>query len=73
MNVITSRRTYATNLNAVAALTKALAPMKLVPADVRWLIAVSPEDGRYVPTVLFDNKHPERTLPLVHAGIMVVG
>lgn len=72
-NVITATRTYATYANAETALLKLLMKLNLTPSQVRWLIAVSPIDGRFVPTVLMDNRRPDLTMTFVHNGVMVIG
>jgi hypothetical protein len=73
MNVVTSERTYASYDNAMKALTKALARFELTPDDprVRYMIAVSPKDGRFVPCVF--QPQPSHMLPMVHLGLMVIG
>jgi hypothetical protein len=70
VNVITADKTYATYDNAVRALDKALSRMNLNRDEVRWLIAVSPNDGRFVPTVLSPSGG---LIQLAHLGVMVIG
>jgi hypothetical protein len=73
MNLITSQRTYASYENAERHLSNILKRMSLTLSDVRYLIAVSPRDQRFVPTVMIDERHPERTMAFAHNGVMVIG
>lgn len=73
MNIVTAQRTYLTPKNAEKQLEKVCKRMGITLDAVRYLIAVSPiEEGRFVPVVMMDDRHPERTLPFAHSGIMVV-
>jgi hypothetical protein len=72
-NIITSTRTYATFDNAVKAIDKACAKFEITRDSLRYFVAVSPIDGRFVPTVLVDRTNMHMSLPLINCGIMVVG
>jgi hypothetical protein len=66
-NLITSNRTYASYKNAELALNNAVIRTGKDLKDVRYLIAVSPETGRFVPTLVgIEYVH------FAHMGIMVV-
>jgi hypothetical protein len=67
-NVITSQKTYATVANATKALDAACVKLGTTKEKVRWLIALTPDGSRYVPTVV-----GEAHLEFVHVGVMVVG
>jgi hypothetical protein len=64
-NLIRTARTYATVENATKALVKQLGDRPL--ESVRYLIAVSPLDGRYVP-VLVGNEY----IPFAVLGTITV-
>ncbi len=68
MQIITSRKTYATVENAIAALDRALAKFSSTRDEVRWFVGVAEDGKRYVPCVC-----GERYVQLAHHGIMVVG
>lgn len=72
MNIITARRTYGTRGNALGALDRACKKLDIEVESLRYLVAVSPIDGRYVPTVVLDSAKMHLALPLVQLGIMVI-
>lgn len=68
-NLITAQRTYATFENAKKALERTCALLGLTLDQVRWLIAVTPDGKRFVPTVV--GATPQMVL-FAHNGVMVV-
>ena len=70
-NLITTKRTYATMGNALAALDRAADKMNVQRDYFRYMVAIA-ADGRYAPTVLLGSKDMHLALPLVNMGIMVV-
>jgi hypothetical protein len=71
-NIITTTRTYKTVDNALQALDKACMKLGMHQDKLRYLIAVSPIDGRYAPTVILSSANMHMALPLVNCGIMVI-
>lgn len=72
-NLITTTKTYATVMNAEKALDKACEKMGCDRAKLRYLIAVSPDGKRFVPTVVGVNgPNGISNVGFAHLGVMVV-
>jgi hypothetical protein len=71
-NIITTTRTYKTMDNALQALDRACERLGVKRDYFRYLVAVSPIDGRFAPTVLLGGDNMHWALPLVNCGIMVI-